>query len=146
MSLATIGSHVRYWPILDEEIPHADSHGGGGLYAVVVYTVNGLVCDLHVPELPQHRKPGSWPCEARSILPSTDGGPQRGCWWWPGLQGRIDDIVSVRDGLVLKSENSSLSVHEQNVLRDCDIALGLVRCKPETRDEARARVRGFAQK
>ena len=35
---------------------------------------------------------------------------------------------------------ASLSVHDQNLFRDCDIALGDVRCKPETREEARARV------
>lgn len=49
-----------------------------------------------------------------------------------------DEIIDVRDGIILKSE--PLSVFDQNLLRDCDIALGLVRCKPETREEARARV------
>lgn len=51
-----------------------------------------------------------------------------------------DEIIDVRDALILKSDDEPLSVREQNMLRDCDIALGLVRCQPETREEARTRV------
>lgn len=51
-----------------------------------------------------------------------------------------DEIIDVRDGLLAKGDAPSLSVHDQNLLRDCDIALGLVRCKPETREEAVGRV------
>ena len=51
-----------------------------------------------------------------------------------------DEIIDVRDALLAKGDVASLSVLDQNLYRDCDIALGLVRCKPETREEARARV------
>lgn len=46
-------------------------------------------------------------------------------------------IAGVMLGLVAKGE---LSVHDQNLYRDCEIAVGLVQCRPETREEARARV------
>ena len=51
-----------------------------------------------------------------------------------------DEIIDVRDALRAKGDVASLSVPDQNLYRDCDIALGVVRCKPETREEARARV------
>lgn len=51
-----------------------------------------------------------------------------------------DEIVDVRNALLDKGDIASLSVPDQNLYRDCDIALGIVRCKPETREEARARV------
>lgn len=51
-----------------------------------------------------------------------------------------DEIIEVRDGLLAKGDLPSLSVHDQNLLRDCDIVLGLVRCQPSTREEARIRV------
>lgn len=51
-----------------------------------------------------------------------------------------DEIIDVRDALLAKGDVASLSVHDQNLYRDCDIVLGVVRCKPETREEARARV------
>lgn len=51
-----------------------------------------------------------------------------------------DEIIDVRDALIAKGDIASLSVSDQNLHRDCDIALGVVRCKPETREEARARV------
>lgn len=54
-----------------------------------------------------------------------------------------DEIIDVRDALLAghgKDHVASLSVSDQNLFRDCEIALGLVRCKPETREEARSRV------
>lgn len=51
-----------------------------------------------------------------------------------------DEIIEVRDTLIAKGDIAALSVLDQNLYRDCDIALGVVRCKPETREEARARV------
>ena len=51
-----------------------------------------------------------------------------------------DEIIDVRDALLAKGDVASLSVHDQNLYRDCDIALGVVRCRPETREEARSRV------
>jgi hypothetical protein len=51
-----------------------------------------------------------------------------------------DEIIGVRDALIAKGDLATLSVPDQNLYRDCDIALGVVRCKPETREEARARV------
>ena len=51
-----------------------------------------------------------------------------------------DEIIEVRDTLIAKGDIAALSVSDQNLYRDCDIALGVVRCKPETREEARARV------
>jgi hypothetical protein len=51
-----------------------------------------------------------------------------------------DEIIDVRDALLAKGDVATLSVADQNLHRDCDIALGIVRCKPETREEARARV------
>lgn len=62
-----------------------------------------------------------------------------------GAGGRLpqltdDEIISVRDALLAKGDIGSLSIHDQNLFRDCDIALGVVRCQPQTRVEARARV------
>lgn len=51
-----------------------------------------------------------------------------------------DEIIEVRDALLAKGEVSSLSVPDQNLYRDCEIALGCLRCEPTTRQEARARV------
>ena len=51
-----------------------------------------------------------------------------------------DEIIDVRDALRAKGDVASLSVPDQNLYRDCDIALGIVRCRPETREEARSRV------
>ena len=51
-----------------------------------------------------------------------------------------DEIIDVRDALLAKGDVASLSVLDQNLYRDCDIALGVVRCRPETREEARSRV------
>jgi hypothetical protein len=51
-----------------------------------------------------------------------------------------DEIISIRDTLLTKGNIVPLSVHDQNLFRDCDIALGVVRCQPETRAEARARI------
>jgi hypothetical protein len=56
-----------------------------------------------------------------------------------------DDIIDVRDALILKRDKVSLSVLEQNLLRDCDIALGLERCDKRVRDEARERVAQLRQ-
>ena len=49
-------------------------------------------------------------------------------------------IAGVMVGLVAKGDVTTLSVHDQNLYRDCEITVGLVQCKPETREEARARV------
>jgi hypothetical protein len=51
-----------------------------------------------------------------------------------------DDIIEVRDRL-LRSDDPT--VMERNILRDCDIALRVVRCKDETAAEAAARVRHY---
>ena len=51
-----------------------------------------------------------------------------------------DEIIDVRDALLAKGDIASLSVADQNLYRDCDIALGVVRSKPETRQEARVRI------
>lgn len=55
-----------------------------------------------------------------------------------------DEIIDVRDNLLAKSSYEGLDIIEQNLLRDCDIALGLVRCEPKTREEARVRVARMA--
>lgn len=57
-----------------------------------------------------------------------------------GRQLTNDEIIDVRDALLAKGDVASLSVHDQNLYRDCDIALGVVRCRPETREEARLRL------
>lgn len=49
-----------------------------------------------------------------------------------------NQIIDIRDALLAKGD--TLSVPDQNLFRDCNIALGLVRCKSETREEARIRV------
>lgn len=49
-------------------------------------------------------------------------------------------IAGVMLGLVAKGDVATLSVSDQNLYRDCEIAVGLVRCQQETSDEARARV------
>lgn len=57
--------------------------------------------------------------------------------------GRLtdDELIDVRDPLVAKRDGGgALTVLEQNILRDCDIALGTVRCEPEVRERARYRV------
>jgi hypothetical protein len=51
-----------------------------------------------------------------------------------------DEIIELRSMLLDRGAVAPLSVHDQNLYRDCDIALGIVRCKPETREEARARL------
>ena len=51
-----------------------------------------------------------------------------------------NEITDWRDNLITKSNYEPLSVTEQNLLRDSDIALGIVQCDPETREEARRRV------
>jgi hypothetical protein len=51
-----------------------------------------------------------------------------------------DQIIDLRDALLAKGDIGALSVLDQNLLRDCDIALGVVRCKSETREEARVRI------
>jgi len=57
----------------------------------------------------------------------------------PRLWEDPDMIIEVRDTLLAKS-SSTLSVPDQNLLRDCDIALGVVRRIPKEREEARTRV------
>jgi hypothetical protein len=51
-----------------------------------------------------------------------------------------DEIIDLRDGLLARGDIGALSVYDQNLFRDCDIALGVVRCQPETREKARTRV------
>jgi hypothetical protein len=51
-----------------------------------------------------------------------------------------DEIIDVREALLAKGDLPSLSVHDQNLFRDCDIALGVVRCGTEARKEARNRI------
>ena len=51
-----------------------------------------------------------------------------------------DAIIDVRDSLLAKGSPGELSVRDQNLLRDCEITLGVVRCRPESREEARDRV------
>lgn len=51
-----------------------------------------------------------------------------------------DQIIDVRDTLLARGDITMLSVHDQNLFRDCDIALGVVRCPPEAREEARERL------
>lgn len=50
-----------------------------------------------------------------------------------------DQLIDLRDALVAKGPLSTLSVLDQNLFRDCTIALGLVRSKPETREKAKIR-------
>lgn len=45
----------------------------------------------------------------------------------------------------LLSQDNPLSVLEQNERLDCEIALGMVDCRPETRAEAARRVVAFAE-
>lgn len=51
-----------------------------------------------------------------------------------------DEIIDVRDVLLARGDIASLSVHDQDLFRDCDIALGVVRCPPQSREEARVRI------
>jgi hypothetical protein len=51
-----------------------------------------------------------------------------------------DEIIGIRDALLVKGAIATLAVHDQNLFRDCDIALGVVRCQPETREEAKVRI------
>lgn len=49
-------------------------------------------------------------------------------------------IIDLRDALIARGKISELSMPDQDLFRDCNIALGLVRCEPQARDEARIRV------
>lgn len=51
-----------------------------------------------------------------------------------------DQIIDLRDALIARGKISELSMPDQDLFRDCNIALGLVRCEPQARDEARIRV------
>lgn len=51
-----------------------------------------------------------------------------------------NEIIDVRDALLAHGAIATLTVFDQNLVRDCEIALGLVPCKPERRGEARGRV------
>jgi hypothetical protein len=51
-----------------------------------------------------------------------------------------DQIINLRDALLAKGDIGALSILDQDLFRDCDIALGVVRCKSETREEARVRI------
>jgi len=51
-----------------------------------------------------------------------------------------DQIIDLRDTLLTKGALGTLSVLDQNLFRDCDIALGVVRCESKTREEARVRI------
>jgi hypothetical protein len=51
-----------------------------------------------------------------------------------------DQIIDLRNALLAKGDIGTLSALDQNLFRDCDIALGVVRCKSETREEARVRL------
>lgn len=51
-----------------------------------------------------------------------------------------NQIIDLRDTLLAKGDIGTLSISDQHLFRDCDIALGLVRCKPEARGEAKIRV------
>ncbi len=55
-----------------------------------------------------------------------------------------DEIIEVRDALLHKEHAAPLTALEKNLLRDCDIALGLARCSPESREEARWRATRLA--
>jgi hypothetical protein len=58
-------------------------------------------------------------------------------WVRPVAPLTNDEVIEVRDGLLAIPEPN---VSQLNILRDCDIALGLVRCRPETCLRACARV------
>lgn len=51
-----------------------------------------------------------------------------------------DQIIDLRDTLLAKGDIGALSALDQNLFRDCDMALGVVRCKSEAREEARVRI------
>ena len=51
-----------------------------------------------------------------------------------------NQIIDLRDALIARSAIGELSMSDQSLFRDCNIALGLVRGEPQTRDEARIRV------
>lgn len=51
-----------------------------------------------------------------------------------------DQIIDLYDALLAKGAIGTLSVLDQNLFRDCAIALGVVRCEPRTREEVRVRI------
>jgi hypothetical protein len=51
-----------------------------------------------------------------------------------------DRIIELRDKLLSKGNIRALPLTEQNLFHSCNIALGVVRCEPETRREARIRI------
>lgn len=57
-----------------------------------------------------------------------------------GIEITDDEIIDIRDALVSASAVRALTVLESNILRDCDIALRVVRCKDETAKKARDRL------
>jgi hypothetical protein len=50
------------------------------------------------------------------------------------------EIGEVYEQLIFKKQREPLTVDDQNLLRDCEIALGKVESEPATRKEAHARV------
>lgn len=48
-------------------------------------------------------------------------------------------IIEVYEDLTFKKQREPLTVDEQNLLHDCEIALGMAECEPELRKEARER-------
>lgn len=58
-------------------------------------------------------------------------------WVRPVAPLTNDDLIEIRDGMLAISEPS---VSQQNILRDCDIALRVVRCSPVTAIWANQRV------
>lgn len=57
-----------------------------------------------------------------------------------GVEITDDEIIDIRDAMVSASAVRALTVLESNILRDCDIALRVVRCKDDTAKEARDRL------
>lgn len=55
-----------------------------------------------------------------------------------------DEIVDLRDALLAHGPVATLTVFDQNLLRDCEIALGMVQCSPESREQARWRATRLA--
>ena len=84
-----------------------------------VYDANELMLPLPVAEESRTRKP-------HNSLTTT--GQDR------------DQIIDLRDALIARGNIGELSMPDQDLFQDCNIALGLVRCEPQARDEARIRV------
>jgi len=124
-------AHPRYAPhtILvvtwSDDVAASQATGATSKIREAMARAHGHVYDANELMLPLPVAKESTACSPHSSLTTT--GQDR------------DQIIDLRDTLIARSAIAELSVSDQALFRDCNLALGLVRCEPQTRDEARIR-------